>query len=171
VGGRRIGIFYGSTSYGTRTAAEMIRAEIGADRADLRDVHEAMAADIEPYDRIVFGTSTWGVGGLQHDWDRFIHELPKADFAGKKVALFALGDQLVWSETFVNSMGIIYDTLVAAGAEIVGSWPTDGYEFDASRAVRDGRFVGLALDKMNQKDLQSERIAGWVAQVLQEFDE
>lgn len=165
----RIGIFYGSTSYGTRTAAEMIHAEIGAERADLHDIAKLDASALEPYGRLIFGTSTWGVGGLQHDWDRFIGELRRADLAGCRVALFALGDQKVWSTSFVDSMGIIYDVVVAAGAEVVGAWPLDGYEFEASRAVRDGRFVGLALDKMSQKHLHPERIGRWVAQVLREF--
>lgn len=166
----RIGIFYGSTSYGTRTAAEMIHAEIGADRADLYNIAKLDASALLPYQRLVFGTSTWGIGGLQHDWDRFIGEVRRADLAGTKAAIFALGDQKAWSTSFVDAMGAVYDVVVAAGAEVVGAWPTDGYEFEASRAVRDGRFVGLALDKMNQKHLHPERIRGWVEQVLREFE-
>ena len=82
-----------------------------------------------------------------------------------------LGDQIVWDDTFVDSMGTIYDALVAGGATVVGSWPTDGYTFQASTGVRDGRFVGLALDKMNQVELHEQRIAAWVPQVLREFEE
>lgn len=166
----RIGIFFGSTSYGTRTAAEMIHEEIGEDRADLHDIAKLDAAALEPYRRLILGTSTWGIGGLQHDWDRFIGEVRRTDLSGRRVAIFALGDQKAWSTSFVDAMGIVYDVVVAAGAEVVGAWPTDGYEFDASRAVRDGRFVGLALDKMNQKPLHRERIGRWVTQVLREFE-
>jgi flavodoxin long chain len=164
-----IGIFYGSTYFGTAMAAEMIQGRIGASRADLRDVAKAKAADLAPYDLLLFGSSTYGLGALQHDWDTFIWELRKADLTGKKAALFVLGDQVVWYDTFVDSMGTIYDALLASGATVVGSWPTDGYTFQKSTGVRDGRFVGLALDKMNQRELHEERIAAWVPQVLREF--
>lgn len=86
------------------------------------------------------------------------------------VAVFGLGDQVVWDRTFVDAMGIVYDRLVDAGAVVVGGWPTDGYAFTASKAVRDGRFVGLALDKMSQRELHDERIRRWVAQLMREFD-
>jgi flavodoxin I len=167
----RIGIFYGSTYFGTAMAAEMIHHRIGTTRADLRDVAKATAEDLAPYDRLIFGSSTYGLGALQHDWDTFIWQLRKADLQDKKAALFVLGDQIVWYDTFVDSMGTIYDALVAAGAAVVGAWPTDGYTFRRSTGVRDGHFVGLALDKMNQRDLHEERINAWVPQVLREFDE
>ncbi len=163
-----IGIFYGSTSWGTRDAAERIQREIGA-RAALHDVAKAVAEDLAAYEHLIFGTSTWGEGFLQHDWDRFIGELGKADVAGKKTAVFGLGDQVVWDRTFVDAMGIVYERLLAGKAVVVGAWPTVGYAFTASRAVRDGRFVGLALDKMNQRELHDERIRRWVAALLGDF--
>jgi flavodoxin I len=166
-----IGIFFGSTYFGTAEVAEMIHHRIGTSCSDLRDVAKAKAEDLAPYDRLLFGSSTYGLGALQHDWDTFIWELRKADLTGKKAAVFVLGDQIVWYDTFVDSMGTIYDALVAAGATVVGSWPTDGYTFHKSTGVRDGRFVGLALDKMNQRELHEQRIAAWVSQVLREFDE
>ena len=55
------------------------------------------------------------------------------------------------------------------GGETVGYWSTDGYEFTESKAIRDGKLVGLALDEDNQSDLTEERIKTWVAQLKQEF--
>jgi Flavodoxin. len=55
------------------------------------------------------------------------------------------------------------------GAELVGLWPVDGYEFDESPAVEDGRFVGLALDNANQYELTEDRIKTWVRQLTREF--
>lgn len=55
------------------------------------------------------------------------------------------------------------------GGTTVGYWSTDGYEFTDSKALRDGKFVGLALDEANQSDLTQERIKAWVAQLKQEF--
>jgi len=51
----------------------------------------------------------------------------------------------------------------------VGYWPADGYDFTESKALRDGKFVGLALDEDNQSDLTDERIKAWVAQLKPEF--
>ena len=55
------------------------------------------------------------------------------------------------------------------GGTTVGYWSTDGYEFTESKAIRDGKLVGLALDEDNQSDLTEERIKTWVAQLKQEF--
>ena len=169
----KIGVFFGSTSYGTQEAAELVRDEFArqapAATVDLVNVAKRRAEDLGPYELLVFGTSTWGLGGLQHDWDAFIWELRRADLTGKTAAVFALGDQVVWSETFVNSMAQVHDAAAARGAAMVGSWPTEGYAFDRSESVRDGRFVGLALDRMNQRELSPERVRRWVGQVLGEW--
>ena len=143
--------------------------EFGTERADIWNISKSRAADLLAYPYLVFGTSTYGEGMLQHDWDRFILELDEADLYGKKVAVFALGDQIVWSKTFVNSMGTVYDKLMDRGATIVGSWPTETYDFEESTAVRNGVFVGLPLDRHNQREMTTERIELWVRQLLREF--
>lgn len=54
---------------------------------------------------------------------------------------------------------------------MIGYWPNQGYEFEASKALtEDGsHFVGLALDEDSQYDLSDERIATWIEQVLTEY--
>jgi flavodoxin I len=168
----KIGVFFGSTSYGTKEAAETVRAEFSrqspGSAVELRNVAKSRAEDLAPFDLLVLGTSTWGIGGLQHDWDAFIWELDRADLSGKNVALFALGDQVTWAETFVDSMAIVFETAVKRGAAVIGSWPTSGYTFARSKAVREGRFVGLPLDRMNQRELTADRVRAWASQVLAE---
>ncbi len=66
-------------------------------------------------------------------------------------------------------MGILYETVHIKGANIVGSWPTDGYEFDESRAMVNGNFVGLALDNDNQLDRTPQRIEQWAGQLKNLF--
>ncbi|EAH9105226.1 flavodoxin, partial [Campylobacter jejuni] len=46
---------------------------------------------------------------------------------------------------------------------------TDGYTFEASDAVVDGKFVGLALDNDNQEDQTESRIDAWVEQIKPYF--
>ncbi len=67
-------------------------------------------------------------------------------------------------------MGILEEKISELGGETVGYWSTDGYEFTDSKAVRDGKFVGLALDEDNQSQLTNERIKAWVSQLKQKFD-
>ena len=57
----------------------------------------------------------------------------------------------------------------ARGATLVGSFPTDGYTYEYSFAVRDGKFVGLPFDKINEADKTDERLERWVAVLQEEF--
>ena len=52
--------------------------------------------------------------------------------------------------------GILFEKFSAKGANIVGAVSTDGYSFDESEAVKDGKFVGLALDADNESDKTEE---------------
>jgi len=47
----------------------------------------------------------------------------------------------------------------------VGSVSTDGYTFDDSAAVVDGKFVGLPLDDVNEDNMTDGRIDAWIAQI------
>ncbi len=60
----------------------------------------------------------------------------------------------------------LYKLFGDAGAALIGGMATDGFEFRRSRAVQDGRFVGLALDQHLQHQLTDERIEAWLDAVL-----
>ncbi|TEY22890.1 flavodoxin, partial [Campylobacter sp. CH185] len=66
-------------------------------------------------------------------------------------------------------MGKLAQNLKDAGANLVGEVSTDGYTFEASDAVVDGKFVGLALDNDNQEDQTESRIDAWVEQIKPYF--
>jgi flavodoxin I len=57
----------------------------------------------------------------------------------------------------------------ARGARVVGAWPTDGYDFIASKAEVDGEFVGLVQDLDNQKMLLEDRLETWLLLIAREF--
>ena len=63
---------------------------------------------------------------------------------------------------FVDAVFYLYEQFKQCGATIIGEWATEGYKFKASKAVVDGRFVGLALDQENQKDLTPDRLDSWL---------
>ncbi len=156
----KIGIFYGSSTGNAESVANKLQEALGD--VELFDVADASADDLNNFSNLILGTSTWGVGEMQDDFDAFMSELNDADLNGKKVALYGLGDQDGYSDTFVDAMGEVYEALEGKGCELVGEVSTDGYEFESSKAAKDGKFVGLPIDEDNQDDMTDDRIAAWV---------
>ncbi|OLS21183.1 MAG: Flavodoxin [Candidatus Heimdallarchaeota archaeon LC_3] len=163
-----IGIFFGSTTRNTERVAEIINELF--DKALFVGVIDVDHLEtIRNFDNIIFGISTWNIGELEFTREEFFPNLDEIDFTGKKVALFGLGDQKNYSDTYLDAMGILYDKLIEKGATIIGFWPTEGYSFSDSLAVRDNKFVGLALDEDNQPDLTEKRVKKWVNLLETEF--
>jgi len=50
----------------------------------------------------------------------------------------------------------------------IGKWSIDGYEFDESQSIIDGKFIGLVIDEDNESDLTTKRVDLWVDQVKSE---
>ena len=118
-----VGIFYGSSGGATAEVAEMIKKRLDTD-ANLIDIAGASPNDFMRYSHMILGTSTWGDGDLQVDWEEFFETFQTIDLRGKTVALFGLGDQEEYSETFLDGMGTLYMQAVKNGAHIVGdAWP------------------------------------------------
>ena len=157
-----IGIFYGSSSGNTEGVANQIQAEFGADNAQVIDVDKATKHDLEKFDNLIFGTSTWGFGELQDDFDGFMKQIEAANLSGKTVALFGCGDQESYSDTFVDGMGLVWQSLQGKGCNIVGQTSTEGYSYSNSQSDVEGKFVGLAIDENNQSDQTADRVKAWV---------
>lgn len=175
----RIGLFFGTNTGKTRKVAKMIKKRFDDDTmADALNVNRASAEELAQYQYLIIGTPTLGDGelpGLSADcenesWEEFLPKLEGVDLSGKTVAIYGLGDQVGYPGEFLNGMGILYDFIVERGAKVVGAWPTEGYEFEASEAVRDGKFVGLALDLDNQSGLTEERLNTWLKLIAADFD-
>jgi flavodoxin I len=84
------------------------------------------------------------------------------------VAIFGLGDQVLYPDHFVDSMQIIKKEFDLIGANLVGRWPVEGYYHTNSEAIEDGKFIGLALDEDQQPELTDQRIDKWVMQIVNE---
>lgn len=169
-----IGLFYGSSTSHTEYIAYELQELINKLRADSVDVHnigQSQTEQIKQYDYLIFGIPTWDIGELQADWDIFWTNLEKMDLSGKKVAIFGLGDQYGYTDTFQDAMGILAEEVLERGAKLVGYTSVEGYEFEDSIALSIDRdqFMGLSLDEDNQSDLTAERLNRWVNQVLLEF--
>ncbi|MBS2100446.1 flavodoxin [Carboxylicivirga linearis] len=158
---KQIAILYGSSSGNTEAVARLINTKLG-NEAKLIDVAAVNIAELKGFEALILGTSTWGLGDLQDDWEDFIPELEKVDMSGKTVALFGLGDAESYPDTFVDGMGTIYDCIVEKGCKIVGQVPAVDYRFEASTALKDNSLVGLAIDEDNESDKTNERIESWI---------
>ncbi|MFQ3618596.1 MAG: flavodoxin FldA [Cyanobacteriota bacterium] len=166
----KIGLFFGTQTGNTQTIAEQIQKEFGgAGVVELIDIADASPEDFEAYECVMVGCPTWNIGELQSDWEGFYDELDAIAFSGKKVAYFGAGDQIGYADNFQHAMGILEEKISSLGGTTVGYWPVDGYDFNESKAVRNGKFVGLAIDEDNQSDLTDERVKTWVAQLKREF--
>ena len=165
----KIGLFYGSTTGNTLKAAELIRDAFGADKVELIDVGTAMGQDLKKYDTLILGTSTWHWGGLQDEWALFEDYLTGEILGGKKVAFFGLGDQKRYPENFVDGMGLLYQRVKPMGVQVVGTWPKQGYNFEASAAEIGDRLAGLALDEDSEPDKTHDRVSQWVQQLKKEL--
>ena len=165
----KIGLFYASSTGNTEDTAQLIQEKLKPLEIDLHNIDSATDNAMENYTKIIIGASTWGEGDLQDDWEEYFPNLDNIDFSNKTVALFGLGDQDEYGEYFLNAMGTIYQKVVEKGAKVVGSWPIEDYDFEASTAVVDGEFVGLALDEDNEFDLTQDRVSQWTEQIKPYF--
>lgn len=174
----KIGLFFGTDTGKTRKVAKMIKKKFDDELMDKPvNVNRCSPDDIAGYDYLILGTPTLGEGllpGLSADcenesWEEFLPQLEDIDFTGKTVAIYGLGDQVGYADEFVDAMMEIYESVSEKGAKVVGAWPTDGYEFDHSEAVKDDKFVGLALDLDNQQNLTEERLDAWLKMIAPDF--
>jgi flavodoxin I len=166
----KIGLFFGTQTGNTETIAEQIQKEFGGESTvALNDVSQAEASDLNEYDCLIIGCPTWNIGEMQSDWEGLYDELDNVDFNGKKVAYFGPGDQIGYADNFQDAMGILEEKISSLGGTTVGHWSTDGYDFTESKAVKNGKFVGLALDEDNQPELTDKRVKVWVSQLKSEL--
>jgi flavodoxin I len=164
-----IGIFYGSSTGNTEDAAKQIQSEFGDNSVKIFDTSETKATELSDFSNIILGTSTWGAGDIQDDFEAFIDDIDSMDLSGKNIALFGMGDQYGHGDTYVDALAEVYSKVIEKGATVIGETSSEGYDHDNSEAENDGKFVGLALDEDNQSELTNERITNWVTDLKSKF--
>jgi flavodoxin I len=169
-----IRLYYGSDTQKTHHVVQNVLLPIlERQRVHVKDKVIAELTDVDWSDHEVFilGVPTWYYGELQSDWEAYFDHFRKLDFSGKTVALFGLGDQWGYGEWFIDGVGILAEALLENGATLVGAWPTEGYDFQKSRALKNNcEFYGLALDEDNQYEFTQERCESWLQLVLSELN-
>ena len=174
----KIGLFFGTDTGNTRKIAKMIKKGYDDEvMAKPLNVNRTEVDDFLSYDYLILGTPTLAEGllpGLGADcqaesWEEFLPQIEDADFTGKTVAIYGLGDQVGYPHEFVNAIYFLYEFFQDRGAKLVGRWPVDGYEYDISLAEDDGEFLGLVLDQDNQAGQTDERLAAWLKLIADDF--
>ncbi len=170
----KIAIFYGPLGGAVNRVADKIKTIIGEDNVEMVAVKDAGVADLEKYDKIIFGLSTvgkdtWDSSYSSNDWGKFLPEIGKTDYSNKTVAIFGLGDHVTYAHGFVDHIGLLGKELIKNGASLVGKVSTDGYEFEESNAIIDGKFIGLPLDEDFEPELTDERVEAWIKLIKPEF--
>ena len=155
-------IVYGTDNGATKSVASRIAKRMDGTAINITD---ATASDFERCDLLILGVPTYGEGELQADWEDNLEKLKTANISGKRVALFGLGDQETYPDSFVDALGILYDEVLEQGADVVGFTETADFTFSKSRAQRNGKFVGLALDEDTQSGKTGSRINSWISQL------
>lgn len=165
---KKIGIFYGSSTGTTENIAKRIAEKLGVDTADVYDVANAKVTDVKPYDVLLLGSSTWGSGDLQDDWESYLGKLKKQDLTEKTVALFGCGDAASFGDTFCDALGTIYSEIMNTGCKFAGAVDSQEYTFESSTACINNMFVGLVLDELNEDDKTEGRIDSWLESLKKE---
>ena len=166
----KIGIFFGTDTGTTRLIAKKIAKKLDGLAGKPLNVNRISLEDMLKYDFLILGTPTYGQGQLpgkdtdiaDGSWQEFLPQLEQVELGGKVVALYGLGNQDKYNESFADSLYYLYDVCMRRGATIIGSWDTAGYNHKASRAEVDGQFVGLVLDNNNQAIQTDDRINKWL---------
>ncbi|MGZ8389099.1 MAG: flavodoxin FldA [Rhodoplanes sp.] len=155
-------IIYGSDGGCTRDIAKNIAAKTSGKAIDITD---AEPVDMENCSLLILGCPTYADGELQTDWSAHLGKLEEAELTNKRVAIFGTGDQVSFPDSFFDAIGILHDIVARKGAEVIGYTDTAGYDFTKSAALRDGKFVGLAIDEDNQSGETEARVTAWLSQL------
>lgn len=167
-----IALIYGTDTNNTEEVGHKIAKqwhELG-ETVDIFNIKDIELQQLEDYSMLILGIPTWDFGGIQSDWEDIGDSLAELSLDDTVIALYGLGDQFGYGDYFIDAVGWLYEKLQPTNATFIGQWPTEGYDFEASRAcIHDKEhFVGLAIDEDQQFELTDQRIEQWVIQLYAE---
>lgn len=165
---KTIGIFYATLSKTTTGIVDELEFFLKKDDFKTFNVKNGVK-EIENYENLILVTPTYGVGEAHAAWMNNLKKLEEIDFTGKVVGLVGLGNQFAFGESFCGGIKHIYDVITKKGAKVVGFTSIDGYHYEETEIVKDGKFIGLALDETNQASLTPARIDAWIKDIKKEF--
>lgn len=171
-----IGIFFGTSTGSTEEAAHLISAEFGdaaSEPIEIDEVQGSLAAEFAKFDSLVVGTPTWNTGADMErsgtTWDEIYYsEMKDLSIAGKKVAVFGLGDSVSYAENYADATGELHDVFESLGCKMIGYTSQEGYQHEDSKSIRGDLFCGLLLDAENEEEMTEERVQNWIPKLINE---
>lgn len=146
---------------------------MGDKETALADIDEVSIESLNEYEALIVGAPT-----LKSDsedrrtgtpWDDFLEgDVSKVDLKGKPVAVFGQGDAEGYPDNFCDSIEQLHDKFQEQGAKMIGYTDVDSVDHRKSKAVRDGKFLGLALDVHTPYGESESRISNWCSQIISE---
>ncbi len=169
---KKIGLFYWPLKGNVEKVALAIKARFNEDEIDIVDLSKIKAKHFFYFDNIILGSSTVGADHWEdatddNKWYKLFHEmeLDKVDLMEKNVALYGLGDQISYPNNFLDGMERVYSHISKHNISLIGEWPNEGYTFNHSDALHNGKFRGLALDLDNNEESMDEKIDKWLEMI------
>lgn len=170
---RQVGIFYAPSGGSVQKVARQIKQKLADLQPDMQVISDIVPLQLLDYHNLVLVCSTLGRNTWEMEqkdpWSSFLPKMLRIRLDGRKVALVGLGDHVSYPNNFVDGMGILGQTVEEIGGKLIGATPTRDYIFNDSRALRDGKFIGLPLDEDYEAEKTEERLNGWISNILQEI--
>jgi len=172
---KKIALLYAPEGGSVEKVAKLIANKFGVEHVELISVqNRADATILADYDKVIMGISTvgrdsWDSHYTKIGWDNFIPTLDQIDLSGKTVALYGLGNSLLYPDNFIDSLGILARKVEQKGAKIVGHTSAKDYDFGESAALVNGNFYGVAIDEDNESELTDQRLEKWFTNIKSSF--
>lgn len=170
---RQVGIFYAPSGGSVQKVARQIKQKLAEVQPDMQVISDIVPLQLLDYHNLILVCSTLGRNTWEMEqkdpWSSFLPKMLRIRMDGRKVALVGLGDHVSYPNNFVDGMGILGQTVEEIGGKLIGATPTRDYIFNDSRALRDGKFIGLPLDEDYEAEKTEERLNGWISNILQEI--
>lgn len=170
---RQVGIFYAPSGGSVQKVARQIKQKLAEVQPDMQVISDIVPLQLLDYHNLILVCSTLGRNTWEMEqkdpWSSFLPKMLRIRLDGRKVALVGLGDHVSYPNNFVDGMGILGQTVEEIGGKLIGATPTRDYIFNDSRALRDGKFIGLPLDEDYEAEKTEERLNGWIGNILQEI--
>ncbi len=165
---KNIALIYWPSGGSVERCAKVFKEK--AENIELFPLEDLTPEKVSGYDSFIFGGSTVGADHWSNDdnansWSTFFADISKYNLKGKKASIFGLGNQLIYPDQFVDGMAYIKKSLLNEGMTVTGAWSTEGYDYEESQSIEDGKFIGLALDEDAQPELTEERIVAWLKEI------
>lgn len=170
---KKIGIFYAPSGGSVHKIAHMIKQKLTGEHPELHLLSNINPLQLLDYHNLILVCSTLGRNTWEMEqkdaWSSFLPKMLRIKLEGRNVAIVGLGDHVSYPNNFVDGMGILGDTMEEIGGHLIGCTETKDYVFNDSRALRDGKFIGLPLDEDFESEKTESRINDWLKRIKTEL--